>query len=41
MSLFLGVDLQRDFEHFGRFGNFMCCPEDWCFDLSGGGVFGD
>ena len=38
---FGGVELQRDFGHFGRFDNSVGRPEDWCSDLSGGGVLGD
>ena len=45
MHIVLGRDgnlkLQTEFECFGRFGNSAGRLEDWCSDLSGGGVFGD
>ena len=30
-----------DFEHFGRFGNYVDTTEDWCSNVNGDGVFGD
>ena len=36
-----GVELQRDFERSGRFGNFVGRHEDWCFYLNGDKVLGD
>ena len=40
-SFLVRVELQRDSDHFEMFDNSMGTYEDWYFDLSGGGVFGD
>ena len=37
----VSVELQRDYEHFERFDNFLGTSEDFFINLSGGGVFGD
>ena len=36
----VGVELQRDFEHFGRFGNSVGRPEDWCSGSNADGMLG-